>query len=312
MRVCTDRSQAEPGVGGSWCVVGGYLCNMKPTGAPGFEGCLSGTHSAVPLIFPLCFLPTHLAASLTTTFPFSIGLAKMFLWVFPLRSYRKTWMNFWANLNEWKWFVTSSRDNTIESPCPVVRWRWGWEGERECAPSADLGGTQGTTQPGRFHGASRAATEVTLSWAWALVSELPRSPGCMAVHRAVCSIGYCISSTYGGYSTLGLLWNPWYSPCWSWRWGTLRKRWPGWGEGGKALLGNEEGAPNQFVVWEMAQIMVYSANLGACQGRINTAWGSKGTAGLKLELWPRMELNSGPCLKGTWRAPRSMCGIISL
>lgn len=43
------------------------------------------------------------------------------------------------------------------------------------------------------------------------------------------------------------------------------------GRGGKALLGNEEGAPNQFVVWEMAQIMVYNANLGACQGLINTA-----------------------------------------
>lgn len=43
------------------------------------------------------------------------------------------------------------------------------------------------------------------------------------------------------------------------------------GKGGKALLGNEEGAPNQFVVWEMAQIMVYNANLGACQGLINTA-----------------------------------------
>ena len=32
------------------------------------------------------------------------------------------------------------------------------------------------------------------------------------------------------------------------------------GRGAKALLGNEEGAPNQFVVWEMAQIMVYNAN----------------------------------------------------
>lgn len=40
---------------------------------------------------------------------------------------------------------------------------------------------------------------------------------------------------------------------------------------GKALLDHEEGAPNQFVLWELAQIMVYNANLGACQGHVNTA-----------------------------------------
>lgn len=41
--------------------------------------------------------------------------------------------------------------------------------------------------------------------------------------------------------------------------------------GGSPLLGGELGAPNQFVLWELAQIMVYNANLGACQGHINTA-----------------------------------------
>lgn len=40
---------------------------------------------------------------------------------------------------------------------------------------------------------------------------------------------------------------------------------------GKALLEHEEEAPNQFVLWKLAQIMVYNANLGACQGHINTA-----------------------------------------
>ena len=50
-----------------------------------------------------------------------------------------------------------------------------------------------------------------------------------------------------------------------------------WGRGGlalergRALLGSEEGAPNKFVLWELTPIMVYSANLGACQGCINTA-----------------------------------------
>lgn len=39
----------------------------------------------------------------------------------------------------------------------------------------------------------------------------------------------------------------------------------------KALLEHEEGTPNQFVLWLLAQIMVYNANLGACQGHINTA-----------------------------------------
>lgn len=46
----------------------------------------------------------------------------------------------------------------------------------------------------------------------------------------------------------------------------------GWALGsGKALLDVEDGAPNQFVLRELAQMMVYNANLGACQGHINTA-----------------------------------------
>lgn len=46
----------------------------------------------------------------------------------------------------------------------------------------------------------------------------------------------------------------------------------GWAlEKGRALPGDEEGAPNQFVLWELAQIMVDNTNLGACQGHINTA-----------------------------------------
>lgn len=51
-----------------------------------------------------------------------------------------------------------------------------------------------------------------------------------------------------------------------------------WGRGGlalesifKALLGHEEGAPNQFILWELAQIMAYNVNLEAFQGHINTA-----------------------------------------
>lgn len=36
----------------------------------------------------------------------------------------------------------------------------------------------------------------------------------------------------------------------------------------KALWGNEEGAPNQFVLWRPVLRMAHDANLGASQGML--------------------------------------------
>lgn len=72
--------------------------------------------------------------------------------------------------------------------------------------SADLPRTRGTPALD-FHGPFRPTVEVTQSWAWALVSEgTPHPPpDLVAVHRTVCFICCCVSSTHRGNSTLGPL-----------------------------------------------------------------------------------------------------------
>lgn len=93
-------------------------------------------------------------------------------------------------------------------------------------------------------------------------------------HRLVCFICCGVSSSHRGRSTLGLQLLMEEPACVS-----LAEAEGGepWGRGGqalgsgKALLGVEEGAPNQSALWKLAQMMVYNANLGACQGHINTA-----------------------------------------
>lgn len=89
----------------------------------------------------------------------------------------------------------------MESPCPLVNegLGQGWEGERESVSSADLRRTHRAVQPWGFCGASKPAAGVTLSWAWALVSELPAPrPDCP--QDRLLHLG-CVRSAYRGLVT---------------------------------------------------------------------------------------------------------------